>query len=218
MVLLKSELELEQEMMDTSNVEFLDSYLKTFIDQFLFKYSKQTQRNYHNDILKLIKDFFDLNDYKYITKKHLESITLDDFIQYRKELSEELDEEGERKYTNSTLNRRFSCYKALYEYLEARDKIEYSITKMKSLLKNLSNDSVSIDVLSTEDAERCLEFFKSRANGIEIYLIAKISMYTGLRAEEILTLQWNQIYPEISDDGWHFSNEGKERWCFCPPF
>lgn len=184
---------------DYNNVESLNIYLKCTIDEFLLDkkmHSVDTYRNYLCDINKFAKDLFGYDNYKYLTKENVESVTVDKMIKYRNEQYTEVNEFGERKYANATINRRFSCYKKLYEYLEVRGVIKYDeVNKLKDLLKNLPNHSNEIDVLSMEDAERIMEYFKTKKNGHIVYLMSKLSVDTGLRSRELLTLQWNQFYP-----------------------
>lgn len=182
-----------------NNIEYLNNYLATVIDEFLMDKrmrSIDTYRNYLCDINRVANDFFGYEDFKYLTKNDLESLTVDKLIKYRNELYKAEDEYGERKYSNSTINRRMSSFKSLMKYLKARGSIKYPVSDMMTLLKALPNESVEIDVLSTEDAERCMEFFKKQENGLPVYLAAKFSVDTGLRAMEILTLHWNQFYLE----------------------
>lgn len=207
MVMKKSELEFE--MQNTDNVEYLNKYLKSYINEFLQDKrtrSIDTFRNYSNDINTISKDLFKI-EFGYLTKQHLESLTIDDLIMYRDYLYNEEDEYGDRKYSNATINRRLSSFKSLVKYLKARGKIKFPVSDMMTLLKNLPNESVEIDVLSMKDAERCLEFFKQRSNAYPVYLASKLSIDTGLRSREILTLTWKQFY--ISEDKVVLKSKGK---------
>ncbi len=210
--------ELEYKKINTNNVEYLNSYLETTINEFLEDKrtrSIDTFRNYSNDINIICRDLFK-HEYKYLTKEELESLTVDDLIVYRDYLYKEENEYGERKYSNATINRRLSSFKSLVKYLKARGKINFPVSDMMTLLKNLPNESVEIDVLSMKDAERCLEFFKLRKNGYPVYLASKLSIDTGLRSREILTLTWKQFYVQedkvIVKSKGKIKGKGKKDW------
>ena len=173
--------------------------LESVIDEFLMEMkvrSLDTYRNYLCDLNQIAKYFFGYDNYKYLNKNNLESLDVDVMLKFRNTLYEELDKYGERKYSNSTINRRISSFKSLIKYLKARKCIEYPVNDLTTILRSLPNHSVETDPLSFEDAEKCLEEIKKHKNGYPIYLAAKLSIDTGLRAKEILTLQWEQFYLE----------------------
>lgn len=174
-------------------------YMVNYIEDFLLdaeKRSSQTARNYRSDIQKLAREMFGYDDYKFIKKQDFENLTVDDLIQYFNACWQEVDMDGVRKYSNATINRRISSLKSLLKYLVARDKIEFPINNMLVLLKTLPKTTVTIDVLSIEDADRCIEFFKTQHLGHIASLMAKLSVDTALRANELITLTWKQFYVE----------------------
>lgn len=181
------------------NVIILHETLERFIENFLNdkKYrSKETYSAYKCDINKLARDLFGYKDYSYIKKEDIESVSMDDLVDYFNMCIEEsFDVNGERKYSNKTINRRMSSLKSLFEYLAVRDKIKYDILKLKSksILRSLPDTSIEIDVLDKEDAVKCIEFFKTLYKGNEMYLIGKLGLDTSLRANELLTLTWKQF-------------------------
>lgn len=182
------------------------------IDEFLLECEKRsgdTAVNYRCDINKLARDMFNKTHYKYIQRNHLESISVDDLIQYFNAAYQEVTIEGKRKYSNSTINRRMSSLKSLIKYLVARKKIDYEINDMYTLLKSLPDKSIMIDVLSNEDTDRCIEYFKTLDSGNVLHLLGRLAVDTALRANELLTLEWNQF--TITDDKVIISSRGANK-------
>jgi len=182
------------------NIKYLrNDYLSLYIDEFLIEMKKRsidTYKNYKCDINKLAKEMFEYQDYKYITKQDLEDMDLDSLIQYFNASYQEVDIHGNRKYSNATINRRMSSLKSLLKYLTSRNKIDYPIHNMLTLLKSLPDESIHIDIFSMEEAEMIMNYFKDKCNNQNLYYVAKTSTDTALRANELITLEWNQFYPQ----------------------
>lgn len=206
MVMLNSKFDTEISTQSDNNVVKskentveLKDYLNLYINEFLLemkKRSNDTYKNYRCDINKLAKDMFGYKDFGYITKQDLEHMNLDSLIQYFNACYQEVDIHGNRKYSNSTINRRMSSLKSLLKYLTKRSKIDYPIQNMVGLLKSLPDESTQIDILSMEEAELIMEYFKDKCNNENLYYAAKTSIDTALRANELITLEWNQFYTQ----------------------
>lgn len=183
-----------------------------YIEEFLLdkgKRSKKTSECYRGDINKLAKEMFGYSHYKYIRKQDFEAMGVDDLIQYFDACHQELKIDKSRKYANSTINRRMSSLKSLLGYLVARKKIKYEINDLMILLKSLPDNGIMIDVLSEEDANRCVDFFKTLPMGNILHIIGKLALDTALRANELLTLEWNQF--TIFDDKVVVKSRGENR-------
>lgn len=179
-----------------ANLIQLHETLEIYIDDFLLdckKNSESTYKNYKCDIGKLASDMFNLPHYKYITKEHIESLSISDLINYFNACYQEEKFDGTRKYSNGTISRRISSLKSMIKYLVGREVIDYNIQKLYTFLKTLPNTAIKIDVLSDEDSERCIEHFKTFPMGDKLYLLGKLAIDTALRANELLTLKWNQF-------------------------
>lgn len=179
----------------------LKEYLVEYIEDFLYDCkmrSVKTYDNYKSDINKLSKEMFGLEGYQFLERSHFEGLTVDDTIKYFRTVSQEEGPDGERLFSNSTLNRRISSFKSITKYLTARGAIEYPVNQMLVLLKALPKQSERIAVLSIEDSDACIEHFKQMPKGDILSLMAKLSVDTALRASELLKLEWKQF--RVHDD------------------
>ena len=182
-------------------VELHDRSLVASIEQFLNQkkqLNKNTYTNYQNDI----KNFFDVvfeKDYKYVTEFEFngDKTSLDSIIEYFDHLYESKNKEGGRLYSNSTINRKQASIKALLKFLKIKKVYHGDLTELE-LIKNLPKDTKSIEVLEFNRAMEYAEWLKvnERYKGNEKYLIVKLAIDTGLRASELLSLEWSQFNVE----------------------
>lgn len=177
------------------NVVTLYNTLEKDIDEFLLekrKWSEATYVNYRSDFKKLAEEMFGYDEYKYIRKDDLEGLSVDDLIHYFNTCYQEDTDDGKRKYSNGTINRRMSSLKSLIKHLAGRRKIDYDINELYHL-KTLPDDADMIDVLSDDDADKCIEHFKTFSSGNILYRLGNLAVDTALRINELLTLEWNQF-------------------------
>lgn len=187
--------------------------LEEEIEEFLFyhrKNSVSTYNMYKSNLKRLAQNMFNKEHYKFITKEQIESLKVSDLIHYFDMCYLEEDEEGNKMYANSTINHWISCVRSLIKHLAGRGHIEYNIHELNMFLKKLPDDSVAIDVLSDEDSDRCLEHFKTLKLGNVMFNLGNLSVDTGLRLNELLTLEWNQ-FTTLSEEEVQISSRGKNR-------
>lgn len=109
-----------------------------------------------------------------------------DILEYRQHLIEKGD------ITNSTINRKITALKSLYENLAANDyKVNTKIFNIKSLKGKIN----SYGNLSQTEAERFAEmaFIIERQSKEEKRLVILFAIRTSLRKEEILNVKWEDI-------------------------
>ena len=166
------------------------------IENFLLeckKKSKSTYINYKSDINVLAKHLFDREQYSHIRKSDIEGTSVEELVQYFNACYQEEEIDGSRKYSNNTISRRISSLKSLIKFLAERRIIKYNLVDLHLFLKAFPDKAIMIDVLSDEDAKRCLEQFKTFPMGNVMYRLGKLGLETALRANELLTLEWNQF-------------------------
>lgn len=171
--------------------------LERFIENFLTDKklrSNSTYVSYKSDLNIISRELYEVEDYSKLTNIIIEDKTIDDLLDYFHLCAHTINHEtGERKFSNKTVNRRISALKSMLDYLVVREKIEYNMHKVCSILKNLPEDGIEIDVLEEGDAFACIEFFKTLHSGKELSLLGELALTTSLRANELLTLTWKQF-------------------------
>ena len=198
-------------------VELHDRNLVSSIEQFLNQKkqrNKNTFKNYQNDIenfFKVVfaKDFYYVTEYEFNSKK----TSLDGIMNYFDYLFAQKDDDGKRIYSNSTINRKQASIKELLKYLKVK-KLYHSDLSELELITNLPKDTVSIEVLSFDRAMQYAEWLKAneRNKKEEKYLIIKLAIDTGLRASELLSLEWNQFKLEEESVLMSGYGKGNKKW------
>ena len=206
---------LEIEMGDPNNEKVVNLHktLEKEIEEFLFYHKKNsvsTYNMYKSNLNRLAQNMFNKKHYSFITREQIEGLKVSDLVHYFNMCYLEEDEEGEKLYANSTINHWISCVRSLIKHLAGRGHIEYNIHELNMFLKKLPDDSVAIDVLSDEDSDRCLEHFKTLKLGKAMFNLGNLAVDTGLRLNELLTLEWNQFSP-INEEEIQISSRGKNR-------
>lgn len=197
---------------DGKVIELYDS-IEDYIEEFLMTKkdrSETTYRDYKSDIKFIAHSLFGKPDYKYLRRCDLEDISIGEMMKYFQNMSDMISPKTKRPYSNTTINRRISSLKELYKHLVGRSVIKYNLTAMHEYIQSKKDDSKQYDVLSLEDALSCIEHFKTLPSGDEMYFIGKIALETGLRANEILNLQWKN-FNKINNNQVEIVSNGKER-------
>lgn len=198
-------------------VELHDRSLLASIEQFLNQ-KKQLNKNTHRSYLNDIKQFFNIvfeKEYDYITEEEFngEKTSLDSIFEYFNYLYESEDENGERLYSNGTINRKQSSIKSLLKFLKIK-KVYYGDLSELELIRNLPKDTKSIEVLTVERALQYVDWIRGneRFKSEEKCLIIKLAIETGLRASELLSLEWNQFKEDDSRVLIKGYGKGNKKW------
>ena len=193
-------------------VELHDRSLVASIEQFLNQ-KKQLNKNTYTSYLNDIKQFFDIvfkKDFTYVTEFEFNSdkTSLDGIIEYFDYLYESENKDGGRLYSNSTINRKQASIKALLKFLKIKKVYHGDLTELE-IIKNLPKNTNSIEVLEFNRAIEYAEWLRvnERYKGEEKYLIIKLAIDTGLRASELLSLDWSQF--KIDDNSVLMKGYGK---------
>ncbi len=198
-------------------VELHDRSLVASIEQFLNQKKQRNENtyiNYHNDITQFFTVVFD-KGYEYVTENEFNSdkTTLNGIIQYLDYLYELKDNEGNKLYSNSTINRKQASIKALLKFLKIKKLYHNDLSELE-LITNLPKDTKSIEVLSFDRAMEYANWFKKNEKNKrdEKYLIVKLAIDTGLRASELLKLEWNQFKVEETSVLMNGYGKGNKKW------
>lgn len=198
-------------------VELHDRNLETSIVQFLKQKkqrNKNTYKNYCNDIEQFFKIVFDKH-YKYVTHNEFnsEATSLDGIMKYYDHLYELKNDNGERLYANSTINRKQASVKSLLKFLKIKKVYHNDLSELE-LISNLPKETKSIEVVSFETAMQYAEWFRAneRFKREEKYLIVKLAIDSGLRASELLVLKWSQFTIEEGSVLMSGYGKGNKKW------
>lgn len=175
------------------NFQPLKSYITDDVERFFMKYkSENTRKNYISGLNKMLKDLFNIENYKYLTVDHVESLNLRVLTDYFNSLSLEVKEDDSVRYSNSTLNRNISLIKEFIKFLNAWDIINYDTSKLDEL--NLFPDTrEEHESIPYELAMKYIEVVSTEEKGLEKSLLFKLAIDTALRADELLTLKWDNF-------------------------
>ena len=206
-------------MLEKNNVvELHEKNLVASIVQFLKQKeqrNKNTYKSYNNDIIHFFKTVFN-KEYKFVTEREFNDIvTLDTLMEYFDELF--IEEKpcgcGDRAYSNSTINRKQASIKSLLKFLKVK-KLYYSDLSELELITNLPKETKTIEVISFDRAIQYAEWLKKNESNKsnEKYLIVKLAIDTGLRASELLSLEWNQFKVEESSVLMTGYGKGNKKW------
>lgn len=203
-------------MLAQNVVELHDRGLLTSIEQF-FTQKKQRNKNtfksYYNDIDHFFNSVFG-KSYMYVTEHEFnEKTTLEYIMAYFDELFYQVDDDGNRLFSNATINRKQSSVKGLLKFLKVKKAYIHDLSEL-DLIKNLPKETKTIEVISFEHAMEYAEWLKKneRFKGEEKYMIIKLAIDTGLRASELISLKWNQFTIEGETVLMNGYGKGNKKW------
>lgn len=188
-------------MMTNAKYAKVYDYVGDEIEMFLDskkKKSLETYKTYRNSLNQVFSDWFGVREFKFITKDHLEQVTLRNMVDYFDTLSKQTNSHNAKKFSNSTLNARITAIKELYKYMNAWDYIKYSTDKL-SQLEMFPDEQEEIEMIPFDLAMKYIEEAKKQKNGLEKSLIMELAIETALRATELLELEWGNFI--VEDDG-----------------
>lgn len=171
--------------------------IQTFLD-YKGERSNNTKIAYESDIIL----FFQIMRNKSLNQLTYEDLlfTKEQIITYRKQLQRIKTSKGERKYSNSTINRKINSLRSLFEFLS---ECEYKVNKGALSLDDLpENDSEEIGYLTLNEVETMVEVAKSHPNGIEKSIFLELAWKTSLRMDALLSLRWKNFKKVDNDDIW----------------
>lgn len=186
--------------MGALNTVQMNVYIGEHIEDFLNEYKKKSEssfKNYRSSLNKVFKDIIKKTDYKYITKSDIENLSAMVLKDYFNELHDELNEDDEPKYKNATINRHISVIKELIRYLKSWDIISYDLDKLK-LIKSLPDTREEIEMIPFDLAMEYAAYFAKEEQGLEKSLIINLATETGMRASELLSVEWSNFI-EVED-------------------
>jgi integrase len=121
------------------------------------------------------------------------TITQDDFEEYVDALYNLKDVKGENKYVVKTINKKVAALKSFIRYMKKKKVIDNDISYLE-LIKGGKEREVHYGVLEVEEvirmSELCLE---EREKGEIKRLLILFAFKTGLRINELLSLEWNNF-------------------------
>lgn len=186
--------------MGALNTVQMNVYIGEHIEDFLNEYKKKSEssfKNYRSSLNKVFKDVIKKTDYKYIAKSDIEDLSATVLKDYFNELHDELNEDDEPKYKNATINRHISVIKELIRYLKSWDIISYDLDKLK-LIKSLPDTREEIEMIPFDLAMEYAAYFAKEDQGLEKSLIINLATETGMRASELLSVEWSNFI-EVED-------------------
>ncbi len=176
------------------------TYIGNHIDDFLLDYKKNSESSflsYKSSLNKVFKDLIRKNEFKYISKEDIENLNASVLKDYFNGLYDELNRDDEPKYKHATINRHISVIKELIRYLKNWDIITYDLDKL-NLVKSLPDRREEIEMIPFDLAMQYVEYFSKDDQGLEKSLIIKLAIETGLRASELLSVEWSN-FTEVED-------------------
>lgn len=198
-------------------VEFSRKTIEKAVEQFLTQKkqrNKNTYRNYRTDIEHFIITVFG-KDYSLVSVEefNMGKTDLDGLMQYFDSLYDMKKENGKRLFTNGTINRKQASVKELLKFLKVKKVYTHDLSELDSIT-NLPKDTKSIEYISFDNAMKYAEWIKNNEvnKSKEKYIITRLAIDIGKRANELLALKWNQFsveskYVLISGVG-----KGNKKW------
>jgi integrase len=163
------------------------------IEKYLTKHSynsSDTERAYRRDIelfFQLIKG----KELKYLSEEDMQ-LTLDDFEDFIDKLFKAEDEEGNRLYQNTTINRKIAAIKGITRYLFGK-KIVNDISFLE-IVDSLPKMSKHYGVLESHEVFQISEWaLTERSKGETKRLLILFSFDTCARLDECLSMKWNDL-------------------------
>jgi site-specific recombinase XerD len=166
--------------------------------------SKHTSENYERGLRKFFQ-WFKGKDLELLTREDL-YIRNADVLKYRNFLKEILDEEGERQYTNTSINNVIAAIQSLYVFLEKND---YDVKSVTTRANPLADDSVRCGALYTHEAEKMADIIIDTVKGIEKSALIRMAYITSFRKGSLLRLEWDDIVEHPSNKYYEVTVMGK---------
>jgi integrase len=169
--------------------------INKYLEQLGYK-SKETQRVYSSEI----KAFFKLRNNKQLEHLTVEDVqlTLDDFEDFVSFMYKQTDDEGNRKYTNKTLNKKISAIKGVTEYLASK-KIVQDVSYFP-LIKHLPETKNQYGVLEAHEVFDMAELaFHEREKGAIKRLLILFALDTCVRKTALLAIKWTDFVVREDD-------------------
>lgn len=151
--------------------------------------SKYTSENYERGLRKFFQWFKKGKDLEMLLREDL-YIRNADVLKYRNFLKEIIDEEGERQYTNTSINNVIAAIQSLYVFLEKND---YDVKSVTTRINPLADDSVRCGALYTHEAEEMADIVVDTVKGIEKSALIRMAYTTSFRKGSLLNLEWDDI-------------------------
>lgn len=166
--------------------------------------SKHTSENYERGLRKFFQ-WFKGKDLELLTREDL-YIRNADVLKYRNFLKEILDEEGERQYTNTSINNVIAAIQSLYVFLEKND---YDVKSVTTRINPLADDSVRCGALYTHEAEKMADIIVATVKGVEKSALIRMAYTTSFRKDSLRKLEWNDIVKHPSNKYYEVTVIGK---------
>jgi integrase len=191
---------LANKVVKLENTKVYDQIQK-YLEKLGYK-SLETQRVYKSEI----KSFFKLRNNKQLEHLTIEDVqlTLDDFEDYISYLYNITDEEGNKKYSNKTTNKKISAVKGCISYLSSK-KIdgEYIVKDISYFpqIEHLPEIKNQYGVLEAHEVFKMaqLAYETEREKGSIKRLLFLFALDTAIRKQAILDLQWSNFIEQ--EDG-----------------
>jgi len=178
--------------MAIQNVQVAREYVSPYIADFFLKLetdgSEKTAKDYKRYISKFIQDTYSYS-YQFLTKEHLNLITLDTLIDYKNKMY------LSKKYKNTTINTHLSGIREFLRYMKARKQYIHDVSDLE-FLNNLRDDTEHYDTIDMNMAQAIIEDIQKndkRLTNEKVWFI-KIAIETGLRTTNILNLKKSQFH------------------------
>jgi len=206
-------------MTNYATTAYIDNYIGSHVEEFLkFKGKKSinTEKTYRSALNRIFKDILYKSEYRYITVSDIESgLNSDVLFKYFDDLFYYEKEDGKRKYSNQTINNRQSAIKSLIKYLRSRKVIKYDLNDL-TIIESLPDTGEEIEMIPFDLAMKYAEYFGKEDQGLEKSLIINLAAETGMRASELLSVEWsNFIEAEdgviLKSNGYN-KGKGNQEW------
>jgi integrase len=169
------------------------------IEKYLTKHSYNsngTEIAYRHDI----EMFFELmrkKQIQYLTREDVQ-LTLDDFEDFIESMHGAVDEEGNRVYSNKTINRRISAMKGILRYLAGKKLVD-DISFLE-LVESLPEQNNSYGVLEAHEVFKMAELaLEEREKGQIKRILFLFALDTAIRKAAILNIKWSNFIEQ--EDG-----------------
>jgi len=183
------------------NTVQIDAYVGEHIEDFLKlkgKKSINTEKTYRSALNQIFKDTLYKNEYKFITVSDIQNrLNSDVLFEYFDELYYLEKEDGRKKYSNQTINNRQSAIKSLIKYLRNRKVIKYDLDDL-TIIESLPDTGEEIEMIPFDLAMEYAEYFGKEDQGLEKSLIINLAAETGMRASELISVEWSNFI-EVED-------------------
>ena len=189
-------------VMANYRTSYINEYIGESIEEFLRfkgKKSTNTEKTYRSALNMVFKDILSKREYKYITVSDIEDgLNSDVLFEYFDDLFYCEKEDGKRKYSNQTINNRQSAIKSLIKHLRNRKVIKYDLNDL-TVIESLPDTGEEIEMIPFDLAMEYAEYFAKEDQGLEKSLIINLAAETGMRASELLSVEWSNFIE--ADDG-----------------